>query len=377
MTHMPLPLDGVLVADFSRVLAGPLAGMTLGDLGADVVKVESPAGDDTRKWGPPYDVAERATYFHAANRNKRSVVLDLRDRNDADLAYRLCARADVVLSNFRPGTLEKFGIGYTRVEVANQRVVYCEISGFGEGKGSDLPGYDPLVQAVGGLMSVTGPPGAPSKTGVALVDVIAGLHAAIAVLAALHERERSLRGQRITINLLHTTLAALANQASAWLCAAVVPGLLGNAHPSIEPFGTFRAQDGELMICCGNDGQFRALAATLGLPELASDPRFATNSARVENRDALRALLEEALEAATTEKWWLRLNEAGVPAGPVHDIPRAFAYAGRLGLGVVDEHEGVPTVKYPALLSRTPAVTRRRPPDLDEHGDEIRRWLDA
>jgi crotonobetainyl-CoA:carnitine CoA-transferase CaiB-like acyl-CoA transferase len=351
--------------------------MTLGDLGADVVKVESPAGDDTRRWGPPYDAAKRATYFHAVNRNKRSVVLDLRDRNDADLAHRLCARADVVLSNFRPGTLEKFGIGYTHVEVENPRVVYCEISGFGEGKGSDLPGYDPLVQAVGGLMSVTGPPGAPSKTGVALVDVIAGLHAAIAVLAALHERERSLRGQRITINLLHTTLAALANQASAWLCAAAVPGLLGNAHPSIEPFGTFRARDGELMICCGNDGQFRALAATLGLPELASDSRFATNSARVDNRDALRALLEEALEAATTEKWWLRLRDAGVPAGPVHDIPRAFAYAGALGLDVVDEQDGVRTVKYPALLSRTPAVTRRRPPDRDEHGDEIRGWLHA
>jgi len=371
-----LPLEGIVVADFSRVLAGPLVGMTLGDLGADVIKVESPAGDDTRHWAPPVDAGGRATYHHAVNRNKRSIVLDLKRPEDARLARRLCGRADVVVSNFWPGALERFELGYDQVSARHPGVSYCEISGFGEGAGAALPGYDPLAQAVGGLMSITGPPGHPSKTGVALVDVIAGLYASTAVLAALHERGRSGRGQRITINLMHATLAALANQATGWLGAAAVPSALGNAHPSIEPFGTYRAADGELMICAGNDRQFRGLVTELGVPELADDGLFARNEDRVRNRELLRPKLEQELARASCAEWFERLMSAGVPAGPIQTIPQAFAYAGRLGLEVVDEHDSVRTVAFPARLSRTPALTRRRPPDLDEHGSEIRAWLE-
>ena len=349
--------------------------MTLGDLGADVIKVESPTGDDTRSWKPPVDAAGRATYHHAVNRNKRALALDLKDAGDLELARRLCERADVVIANFRPGTLERYGIGYEQVAARNRGVVYCEISGFGEVAGVNLPGYDPLVQAVGGLMSITGPADRPSKTGVALVDVIAGLYATTAVLAALRERDRSGTGQRITINLLHATLAALMNQATSWLCAAAVPSALGNIHPSIEPFATYRARDGELMICSGNDRQFRALAAELGIEDLAEDPAFSTNAARVENRDELREKLERELAREDCSHWWERLSAAGVPAGPIHNVPDAFAYAATLGLDVVDELDGVSTVAYPARLSRTPATTRRRPPDPNEHADEVRAWL--
>jgi crotonobetainyl-CoA:carnitine CoA-transferase CaiB-like acyl-CoA transferase len=370
-----LPLGDLVVADFSRVLAGPLVGQTLGDLGADVIKVESPDGDDTRTWKPPVDADGGATYYHAANRNKRSVVLDLKDDRDNARARRLCERADVVVSNFKPGTLERFGLGYEETARRNQGVVYCEISGFGEEAGADLPGYDPLVQAVGGLMSITGPPGHPSKVGVALVDVIAGLYATTAVLAALQERARSGRGQRVTINLLHAVLAALVNQASGWLAGGVAPTASGNVHPSIEPFATYRARDGELMICAGNDRQFRALVGELGRPGLADDASFATNAARVANRDALRPLLEALLAADGCESWAGRLAAVGVPAGPINDVPAAFAYAASLGLGAEAEVEGVPTVPFPAALSRTPAALRRRPPALDEHGEEIRRWL--
>ena len=368
-------LDDVLVADFSRVLAGPLVGMTLGDLGADVIKVESPGGDDTRSWKPPVDAEGGATYYHAANRNKRSVVLDLKDDADNVLARRLCERADVVIANFRPGTLERFGLGYEQTAQRNPLVVYCEVSGFGEGAGAELPGYDPLVQAVGGLMSITGPPGQPSKAGVALVDVIAGLYATTAVLAALRERERSGRGQRVTVSLMQTVLAALINQATAWLLGGAVPAAAGNAHPSIEPFATYRAAGGELMICAGNDRQFRALVTELGLPELADEPAFATNAARVTNREALRPRLEAALATDGCASWSARLAAVGVPAGPINDVPAAFAYAASLELDAVGEVGGVKTVRYPAALSRTPATLRRRPPGLDEHGDEIRRWL--
>src|SRR6476661_1821366 len=256
---MAAALDGILVIDLSRVLAGPLVGQTLGDLGADVIKVESPAGDDTRRWLPPADTQGRASYHHAANRNKRSIVLDLKDSTDLDLARELCERADVVVSNFKPGTLERFGLDYATVSRGNPGVVYCEISGFGERGGRDLPGYDPLVQAVGGLMSVTGPPETPSKAGVAIVDVVTALYATVAVLAALVARTQSGRGQRVTIDPL------LANQSAGWLASGESPGRLGNTHPSIEPFATYRAADGELMILAGNDGQFARLAGAIGL----------------------------------------------------------------------------------------------------------------
>ncbi|HZU19960.1 MAG TPA: CoA transferase [Gaiellaceae bacterium] len=367
---MRAALAGIRVVDLSRVLAGPLVAMTLGDLGADVIKVESPLGDDTRRWKPPQDARGRAAYHHAANRNKRSIVLDLKDDGDLEFAQRLCERADVVVSNFLPGTLARFGLDYEAVAARNPGVVHCEIRGFGEGPGASMPGYDPLVQALSGLMSVTGPPGAPSKTGVAITDVVAALYGAIAVLAALYARRDTGRGQRITVDLLHAGLALLANQSVGYLASGEVPVALGNVHPSIEPFATYAAADGELMICAGNDAQFRRLGDTVGLDD---DPRFATNELRVRNRDVLRALLEERLAARTRAEWTEALTAAAVPAGPVQTIDAAFSLAAALALEVVDETDGVRTVAFPATLSETPARVRLRPPDLDEHGDEIRR----
>ncbi len=365
-------LAGIRVVDLSRVLAGPLVAMTLGDLGADVIKVESPRGDDTRRWKPPADTAGRSAYHHAANRNKRSIVLDLKDDRDLELARRLCERADVVVSNFLPGTLARFGLDRDQIAVANQGVVYCEITGFGERGGRGLPGYDPLVQALGGLMSVTGPPGSPSKAGVAITDVVSALYATVAVLAALQVRRDTGRGQRVTIDLLHTSLALLANQTAGFLASGEVPTARGNVHPSIEPFATYRAADGDLMICAGNDVQFRRLAETIGAAGLPDDPRFATNEDRVAHRDELRALLEERLAGGSRGDWTAALAASGVPAGPVQQIDEAFALAARLGLDVVDETGGVRTVVFPAHLSETPARTRLRPPDLDEHGADIR-----
>jgi len=297
---MAEPLAGIGVVDFSRVLAGPLVAMTLGDLGADVIKIESPVGDDTRRWKPPEDAQGRAAYHHTANRNKRSVALDLKNERDLELARRLCERTDVVVSNFLPGTLQRFGLDYERIAAVNPGVVHCEISGFGEGAGAPLPGYDPLVQALSGLMSVTGPAGIPSKTGVAITDVVAALYATIAVLAALYARRDTGRGQRVTIDLLHAGLALLANQSTGYLASGDVPLALGNVHPSIEPFATYRAADGELMICAGNDAQFRRLCDVLRLDD---DERFATNELRVANRDELRTRLEEALTLHSRSHW--------------------------------------------------------------------------
>jgi len=353
--------------DLSRVLAGPLVAMTLGDLGADVVKVEAPGGDDTRHWAPPRDSAGRASYHHTANRNKRSIVLDLKQPADLALVQVLCRDADVVVSNFRPGTLERFGLAHGQL---GSSAISCEITGFGEGAGRELPGYDPLVQAVGGLMSVTGPPDRPSKVGVAIVDVAAALYATIAVLAALYARRDTGRGQRVTIDLLHANLALLANQSTGFLASGESPVRLGNVHPSIEPFATYGTGDGDLMICAGNDAQFARLCEALQLP---LDARFATNADRVERRDALRAVLEGALAARSAYEWRDVLSAAGVSAGPVQTIAEAFSLAGSLGLEVVDETDGVRTVAFPARLSETPATVRRRPPELDEHGSELRK----
>jgi crotonobetainyl-CoA:carnitine CoA-transferase CaiB-like acyl-CoA transferase len=344
--------------------------MTLGDLGAEVIKVESPDGDDTRRWLPPADEQGRAAYHHAANRNKRSIVLDLKDTPDLELARRLCEHADVVISNFKPGTLERFGLDYDAIATVNPGVVHCEISGFGEDGGRDLGGYDPIVQAVGGLMSITGPAETASKAGVAITDVVTALYAAVGVLAALYARRDTGRGQRVTIDLLSANLAMLANQSTGFLADGVLPGRLGNVHPSIEPFATYRTADGELMIGAGNDAQFAKLVAVLGAPVLAE--RFPTNVARVANRDDVRAALEEKLTTRTTQEWWAELRRVGVPAGPVQTIGEAFSLAAELGLDVIDETDGVRTVRFPAHLSETPATVRRRPPDLGEHSDEIR-----
>jgi crotonobetainyl-CoA:carnitine CoA-transferase CaiB-like acyl-CoA transferase len=370
-------LDGILVADLSRVLAGPLCTMTLGDLGADVVKVERPdGGDDTRTWGPPF-VDEGATYYLALNRNKRSVTLDLKDRGDLALARELCARADVVVESFRPGTSDRLGLGYDEVARSNPGVVYCSISAFGSGeRAAALPGYDLLLQAMSGLMSVTGEPaGRPLKVGAPLIDVMCGLYATIGVLGALRARDRDGRGQHVEVSLMDTALAGLLNQASAHVNTGNVPSRLGNRHPSIAPYETFAAADGDFAVAVGNDAIFGRLCAVIGRPALATDERFATNAARLGNRDALAAELEAAFAATPAADWVRALAEAGVPAGPINDVAQAFAFAAGLGLEPVDETGGVRSVRSPVRLGATPAAVSRRPPRLGEHSDEIRAWL--
>jgi len=374
---VPPALHGILVADFSRVLAGPLCTMTLGDLGADVVKVERPdGGDDTREWGPPWH-DEGATYYLGLNRNKRSVALDLKDPGDLALAQRLAARADVVVESFRPGTIDRLGLGYDDVAPGNPGVVYCSISAFGTGeRAATLPGYDLLLQAMSGLMSVTGETdGRPIKVGAALIDMICGLFAANGILAALHARSHTGEGQRVHVSLMDSALAALLNQGSGFLNAGVVPGRLGNRHPSITPYETFRAADGDFAVACGNDALFRRLCAAIGRPELAEDGRYADNRARLEHRDALTADLEAAFAGADAAEWVQRLGAAGVPAGPINDIGEAFAFAEELGLEPWVEVDGVRTVRPAMTLGTTPAAVRRRPPRLGEHDAEIRAWL--
>jgi crotonobetainyl-CoA:carnitine CoA-transferase CaiB-like acyl-CoA transferase len=342
-------LDGVLVADFSRVLAGPYCTQVLADLGAEVVKVERrDGGDDTRGWG--------RSYFLGLNRGKKSVALDLKDAGDLDAARRLVEQADVVVESFRPGVMERFGL----VREVNPRAVWCHITAFGA---ADLPGYDLLLQALGGLMHVTGEPdGPPLKVGAAVIDLVCGLHAAVGVLAAL----RSGEGAEFEVTLMDSALVSLVNQASAFLNEDVSPMRMGNRHPAIAPYETF----GDLAVACGNDAMFARLCGVLGLEQLPSDGRFATNDARVANRDELSALIEAAL--SDDVDWAERLNAAGVPAGPVNDVPGAFAYAEALGLEPVWDVDGVRTVRSPL---RGLAQPTSRPPELGEHTEEVLRRL--
>lgn len=359
-------LDGLLIADFGRVLAGPYATMLLGDLGADVVKIERPdGGDDTRSWGPPWSDDGEATYFLSVNRNKRSELWDLRDDADLARARELVTRADVVVENFLPGTMDRLGLGYEQVCVLNPDVVYVSITGFGT---SDLPGYDLLVQAVGGLMSVTGPPDEPTKVGVALVDVITGLHAAVGMLAALRHRDATGEGQRVEVSLLSSLLSALANQSGAHVMTGAVPRGMGNRHPSLAPYEVFATADRPLAIAVGNNRQFACLAEVLGHQEWADDERFATNALRVEHRDALVEAMTEVLAGDGAEAWAARLGEAGVPAGPVNDLAQAFALAEQVGLDMRVDVEGVAQVAHPIRMSATPATYRRRPPRWPAEG---------
>jgi crotonobetainyl-CoA:carnitine CoA-transferase CaiB-like acyl-CoA transferase len=357
------------IVDFSRVLAGPLATMVLADLGATVTKVERPgAGDDTRGWGPPFDETGTATYFLSVNRNKRGVALDLGDAADRARARELVRSTDVVVENFRPGVMERHGLGYEQLAHAQPALVYCSITGFGRGGGADLPGYDLLVQAVGGLMSITGEPDAPpQKVGVALVDVVAGLFAAVGILAALRHRDATGAGQRVELDLLSCLLAALVNQGAAYTAAGAVPRRMGNAHPSIAPYDLYATGDGELVLAVGNDRQFARLCAVLGCAPLAADPRFAANEERVRHRDALRTALEQRLRERPAAAWASDLLAAGVPAGEVNDVAGAFALAERLGLAPIAEieREDAPPLRVPAnpiRLSRTPVTYRTAPP---------------
>jgi crotonobetainyl-CoA:carnitine CoA-transferase CaiB-like acyl-CoA transferase len=376
----PGPLQGVLVADFSRVLAGPLASMFLADLGATVIKVERPeAGDDTRAWGPPY-VGSASTYYTSVNRNKRSVTLDLAHPGDLALARRLAGQADVFIENFRPGRLAGFGLDAGTLAASHPRLVYCSVSGFGAGPGADLPGYDFVVQAVGGLMSITGQPdGPPAKAGVALVDVLTGLHAVIAILAALRERDRSGQGQHVEVNLLSSLLGSLVNQAAGYINGGGVPAAMGNQHPSIAPYETLATKDVSLAVAIGNDRQFAAMAGALGRPDLAEDERFSTNRGRVLHRAALVAELESVLATRTAAEWTDHLQARGLPCGPVNDIAQAIALAARLGLDPVVRlraAEGeIATIASPLLLHRTPVRYHRAPPTLGADTDDVKSWL--
>lgn len=362
------PLSGIVVADFTRVLAGPYCTMLLGDMGAEVIKVERPgAGDDTRAWGPPYAPSGQSTYFAGVNRNKTTVGIDLSTADGVQAARDLVDRADIVIENFKVGTLERLGLDYASVSAHHPGLIFCTISGFGSGEGRDLPGYDLLVQAMGGLMSITGPgPGEPTKVGVALVDVITGLHATVGVLAALHHRDATGEGQRLEVNLLSSLLSGMVNQSSAYAAGGVVPGILGNAHPSISPYEVYATADRPLIIAVGNDRQFASLAEVVGAPQLASDARFVTNPERVANRVALKEELFGLLQAAGADEWQQRLTAAGVPCGPINDIGQAFALADRLGLAPIVDAGGTPTVAHPIRFERTPATYRLAPPDAPE-----------
>ena len=359
------------VLDFSRVLAGPLATMVLADLGASVTKVERPGtGDDTRLWGPPYDEAGEATYFQSVNRNKTSVVLDLADPRDLAVARRLAREADVVVENFRPGVMDKLGLGYDTLRSDSPSLVYCSITGFGRGQGAGLPGYDLLIQAVGGLMSITGAEdGEPQKVGVAMVDVLAGLFATVGILAALHHRSTTGEGQLVEVDLLSSLLAGLVNQAAAYTAGGVVPSRLGNAHPSIAPYELLSCADGALVLAVGNDRQFQSLCEVLQAPELAGDERFKTNPARVANRPALRELLEQRLAARPAAVWAAALTAMRVPAGVVNDIAGAFHLASELGLEPIvrlprADGSTVALPRNPISMSATPPTYRSAPPPL-------------
>ncbi|MGJ6968339.1 CaiB/BaiF CoA transferase family protein [Streptosporangium sp. G11] len=373
------PLSGVLVADFSRVLAGPYATMLLADLGAQVVKVEGPGGDDTRSWTPPVR-GDVSTYYLGVNRGKRSIALNLRDETDAKLARELARRADVVVENFKPGGLAKYGLDYDSVSAANPGVVYGSISGFGSDEGRDVPGYDLMVQAISGLMSLTGDPdGPPYRAGSSVFDVMAGNHAVIGILAALRHRDATGQGQHVEVNLLSSALTGLVNHSSAYVAGGVVPYRMGNAHPSVFPYEPLPTADNDLIVTAANDGQFRRLCEVLGIPEVADDPRFAHNADRTEHREELRPILVARLAERGAVEWFELLVKAGVPSGPINTVDGGFAMAERFGLDpVVEVGEGdraVPTTRHPIRFSQTPAGYRLPPPELDEHGAELREWL--
>ncbi|KOV85163.1 CaiB/BaiF CoA-transferase family protein [Nocardia sp. NRRL S-836] len=370
------PLDGLLVADFSRVLAGPYATMLLADLGATVVKVEGPAGDETRTWMPPVR-EDVSTYYLGINRGKRSIALDLRDAGDAALGRELARRADVVIENFKPGGLAKYGLDHASVSAANPRVVYASITGFGSGEGKHVPGYDLMVQAISGLMSLTGDQdGPPYRAGISVFDVMAGNHAVIGILAALRHRDATGQGQLVEVNLLSSALTGLVNHSSAYVAGGVVPFRMGNAHPSVFPYEPLPTADNDLIVAAANDGQFRRLCEVLGLREVPDDPRYARNADRTRNREELRPVLVERLRTRGAVEWFDLLVAAGVPCGPINTIDGGFAMAERFGLDPVVVVGDVPTTRHPIRFSRTPAVYELPPPQLDEHGAELRAWLE-
>ncbi len=371
-------LSDLLVLDLSRVLAGPHAAMLLGDYGARVIKVEQPGrGDDTRQWGPPFIASGESAYYLGTNRNKESITLDLHTAQGQQILRDLAQRADVLVENFKVGTMDRLELGYDALRVTNPGLIYCGITGYGQdGPYADRPGYDTVIQAQSGLMSITGPiDGPPSKVGVAITDLLAGMYALSAILAALHHRARTGDGQFIDIALLDAQLGSLANVASAYLVSNKPPARHGNAHSTIVPYQAFATADGTLMLAVGNDRQFESLCRALAYPEWATDPRFATNPGRVKHRAVLVPLLEQILATASTAAWETKLLAAGVPCGPVNDIPTALADPQAQARGMVqtvDHADGPLSLVGPVpKLSATPAMIRKAPPRLGEHTDAV------
>ncbi|RCW79682.1 CaiB/BaiF CoA transferase family protein [Paracoccus lutimaris] len=369
-------LKGLKVVELARILAGPWIGQTLADLGAEVIKIEAPEGDDTRRWGPPFIERPRAdggtenvaAYFHATNRGKRSVICDFNDPGDLERLKALIDQADVVIENFKLGGLRKFGLDYDALSARNPGLVYASITGFGQdGPRAAQPGYDFLIQGMSGIMDLTGDPnGEPQKVGVAWIDIFTGLYGTIAVQAALAERARSGKGQHLDLSLLDCGLAVLANQATNYLLGGKVPHRLGNAHPNIVPYQLFPALDGHLIIACGNDRQFAALCRVLGMGDLAQDPDYATNPARVANRDRLVPMLSGATARMSRADLIAALEGAGVPGGPVNDVAEALADPQVAARGLQIAPEGIAGLRSPMQFSRSPLVTDRAAPALGE-----------
>ncbi len=372
---MPEALSGVRILDFTRVLAGPFCTMILADLGADVIKVESLDGDETRQWGPPFDVQGRSAYYLSVNRNKRSLTLNLKSPEGQQIARQLAAQSQIVAENFKPGGMTAFGLGYEDLRAINPALVYVSITGFGQtGPYHERPGYDFVIQAMSGLMSITGEKeGEPSKVGVAIADVVAGLFAATSILAALRHAEQTGEGQHLDVALLDTQIAALVNIASNALVSGKTPARYGNAHASIVPYQTFRAADGEFALAVGNDRQFAQLCHLIAHPEWAADPRFSTNPARVQNRDTLIDLLNRVFAARPAAAWVAGALDLGIPAGTLNTVAQILDDPHVQARGLIREIDNLRLVGPPVGFSATPPTVRTPPPDLGQHSAEILR----
>lgn len=372
-------LADIVILDVSRVLAGPYCTMVLADYGARVLKIEQPErGDDTRRWGPPFSADGESAYFQSANRNKESLTLNLKHDRGVEIFRRLVQQADVLIENFRAGAMDGLGLGYAECARLNPGLIYCAITGYGQtGPYRDRPGYDNIIEAQGGIMSITGEAdGEPSKVGVAIADITAGLHAAIAILTALHERQRSGHGQYIDVSLFDVQLSWLANVASSYLVSGKAPQRYGNAHPSIVPYQTFATADGMIMVAVGNDSQFQKLCRVLNMESLSVAEEYSTNVARVANRETLIGKLAPVFAARKAQEWVTMLLAAEIPCGPVNDIPTALADPQAVARDMVQEisrEDGsrVRQVGPPVKLSRTPAQIHRAPPRLGEHTQAV------
>lgn len=377
----PAALSGITILDLTRVLAGPYGTMIMGDFGAEVIKIEQPErGDDTRRWGPPFDEHGESAYYQSVNRNKRSVTLNLKTPEGRAVLRDLARQADVLVENYKVGTMERLGLGYEALRELNAGLVYCAITGYGQnGPYAKRPGYDTVIQAQGGLMSITGPAdGEPFKVGVAIVDITAGLYAVISILAALQHRQHSGEGQFIDIALFDAQLSWLANVAGSYLMTGETPGRYGNAHATIVPYQVFATADGRMMVAVGNDGQLAALCEVVGRPAWAEDERFASNAARIENRETLVDLLQERFSTRPTEAWIEALLDAGVPCGPVNDVPAALENEQSKARNMVQTLTGahgdeVRLVGPAPKMSVTPPMIRIPPPSLGQHTEAVLR----